>query len=307
MLKRRVEFSLAPAVTPSVAGSLVMTLVFLTLFLDGYARAQVIPNGPETTIVAGSDGSATITPSKVGQLPPPEIPTNERLEYQISWLGVPVALLTMTTSPVSDKEDILKLTKDGFHPQSLLKLDCQARTNTYLETVFPIRVQLVSFLDPRSRNPRRFEAFIKRQQRRHESVEIFHTEKGEAFHQLPKGRSATVAIGPATQDGLSLLYYVRTIPFRVGQEIPLEVSAAGRNWQLNSKIVRTGTVQIKNMKEWPAIAGEAELANPLPFFGVKALVWFSANQERIPLLATINSNVGPVTVVLTRRTAGEPL
>ncbi len=270
------------------AGSLVMALAFLDLSLAGYARAQGVPNRPETTIAAGS----------AGLLPPPVIPTHERLEYQVSWLGVPVALLTLTTAPVSGKEDILKLTKDGFHPQSLLKLDCQARTNTYLETVFPIRVQLVSFLDPESRNPRRFEVSTKRKQRRHESVAIFRAEKREALHWLPKGRSATVAIGPATQDGLSFLYYVRTIPFQVGQEIPLEVSVAGRNWRLNGKIVRTGTVRIKDMKEWPAIAGEAELANPPPFLGVKALVWFSADQERVPLLATINSNIGPVTVVL---------
>jgi len=268
MLKRKVEISTA--------------LVLLALFLGGYARAQVVPDRP-----------------------PPAIPTQERLEYQVSWLGVPVAQLTMTTSPVANTEDILKLTKDGFHPQGLLKLDCQARTNTYLEMVLPIRVQLVSFLDPKSRTPRRFEAVIQRQQRRHDSAVIFHADKRQSFHQLPKGRSATVAIGPATQDGLSLFYYVRTMPCRVGQEIPLEVSAAGRNWQLHGKIVRTGTVQIDNMTAQPAIAGEAELVNPPPFLGVKVFVWFSADQERIPLLATISSNVGPVTVVLTRRTAGE--
>ncbi len=283
-----------------------MTSCLLTaLLVGGCARAHVVQNRPAPTPIPSADAvSATVTPSKVGTLPPAEIPTTEHLEYQICWWGLPVALLTMDTSPVSDKEDVRKLAKDGFHPQNLLKLNCQARTTAYLEPFFPIRVQLVSFLDPESRNPRRFEAFVKRHWRKHESVEIFRPEKGEAFHQLPKGRSATVPIGPTTQDGLSLLYYVRTLPFEMGQVVPLEVSADGRNWHLNGKIVRTGTVGIKNMKSWPAIAGEAELAYPLPFFqGARALVWFSADEDRIPLLAKISSHIGPVTMVLIRRTA----
>ncbi len=231
-------------------------LFFILLISSGLARAHGVPDQAELMKIAPAsreEDPAKVTPSTVGLLPPPEIPAVEHLEYQVSWWGVPVALLTMTTGPVTGTEDVEKLTKDNFQPGDLLKLDCRARTMDYLKGFIPIQVHLVSFLDPRSRNPRRFEAFTKRRLRKHESVELFWPEKGQAFHQLPKGRSATVPISPTTQDGLSLLYYVRTLPFQVGQEIPLEVSAAGRNWQLNGKIVRTGTVQMKNMKEWPAI------------------------------------------------------
>jgi len=285
---------------------LAMTGFLLAIGIAGYALANGVPDQVELMKIAPAsreEDSAKVTPATVGRLPPPEIPVVEHLEYQISWWGVPVAQLTMNAGPVTDKEDIDKLTKDNFQPGNLLKLDCQARTLDYLKGFIPIQVHLVSFLDPKSRSPRRFEAFTKRRKRRHESVELFWLEKGQAFHQLPKGRSATVPISPTTQDGLSLLYYVRTLPLQVGQEIPLEVSAAGRNWQLNGKISRAGTVQIKKMKEWPAVAGEAKLAYPVPFFqGAHALVWFSADRERIPLLGRINSNIGPVTVVLTCRT-----
>ncbi len=280
---------------------------FLIALVAGCARASVMQDRPgvaPSTETSG-DSSAVISSLNVGPLPPPEIPTTERLDYQVSWWGIPVALATVTSSPVSDPADIEKLVKDGFQPKTLMKLDCQARTTAYLEPLFPIRVRLTSFLDPESRNPRRFETFVRQRFRKHESVEIFHPEKGEAFHQLPKGRSKTVPIGPTTQDALSLVYYVRTVPFQVGQEVPIEVSAEGQNWHVNGKIIRTGAVQIRKMKRWPAVAGWGELDYPIPFFqGAKAVVWFSANPERIPLLAKINSRLGPISIVLTRRTAG---
>ena len=290
---------------------LAMTACLIALLLVGCARARVVRNRPEKPAApVAVDGavSATVTPSKIGPVVAPHLPASEHLEYQISWWGVPVALLTLDSNPVTDKADMEKLSKDGFHPENLLKLDCQARTNTYLEAFFPIRVRLVSFLDPETRTPRRFEAFVRRRFHKHESVEIFHPEEGKSFHQLPKGRSVTVPIGPDTQDGLSLLYFVRTLPFQMGQEIPMEVSADGQNWPLKGKIVQTGTIQIKEMKSWPVFAGEGELAYPLPFFrGARALLWLSADEERIPLLAKVNSHIGPVTLVLTRRTtAGSP-
>jgi hypothetical protein len=161
---------------------------------------------------------------------------------------------------------------------------------------------LESQVDPQTRSPRRFQADVKRRWRHHNSWVTFDPTKGTAFHQLPKGKNATVGVAPTTQDGLSILYYARTIPLKVGQTVPLEVTADGKNWPISVRILRLGRVELRDLGTWPAVEGKVQLTFPVPFFhGARAHVWLSADRQRIPLLARIRSRVGPVTVVLTKR------
>jgi len=278
----------------------------MAVLFAGCARAHVVPTparapaiempGAILRKVPGVTVPITIAPAS------PVIPTEEELEYRISWWGVPVANAILRSVPVAAEDPLRQqLPLEDQQTRNLVKLTIQARSNSYLEAFYPVRVELTSLMDSDARSPRRFQASVKRRWRAHESIITFDMEKRVAFHRLPKGRTVTVSIQPTTQDGLSLLYYVRTIPFEVGQEVPLEVSADGKNWSLNGRILRTGTVELKELGSWPAVEGQVQLAYPVPFFhGAKAHVWFSADAQRIPLLARIRSRIGPVSVVLTR-------
>lgn len=233
-----------------------------------------------TPPISGAAPGAIASPSK-------SLPVGEKLEYQLFWWGVPVGTVTLSIQPEGKK---------------LAKVHLEGRSNKYLQAFYPARVEMDSFLDAETLAPVRFHAYVKRRWRIHESTVTFDPVKKTAFHQLPKKRTATVPIRPDTQDGLSMLYYARTLDFEVGKEIPLEISADGKNWHLVGRIVRTGWMELKRIGAWPTVEGSVELAYPVPFFqGAKARVWFSADQERIPLLAKIRSRIGPVTVVLLRR------
>ncbi len=247
-----------------------ITVIFL---LHGCARAQI-----------------QTAPSQISSiLSLEEFPVGEVLEYQISWWGVPVGIVTLSAKPASGA--------------SQAELICEGRSNRTLDAFYTVRIKLTSWVDRQTHTPRRFTASIKRRFRAHESVITFDPDKQEAFHELPKGRKASTPVGPQTQDGLSLVYHIRRVPLRVGQTIPLEVAADGKNWQLKGRVVRTGLIRVGKLGSWPAVEGEAELAYPVPFFqGARARVWMSVDEERIPLLAKIHSRIGPVTVVLTRRT-----
>ena len=254
------------------------------LFIAGCARAQIIST--PSPVISGAGGPGTIAaPMKTLQV-------GEELEYQISWWGVPVGTVILSVTPAKEEK-------------GLLKLLCQGRSNAYLEAFYPVRVELISFVDPNSLSPRKFHAYVKRRWRKHESVITFDPIQKTAFHQLPKGKSATVSVSPTTQDGLSLLYYARTLDLRVGQKVPLEVTADGKNWNLTGHIEEVRMVKLKGVGNWPAVQGTVELTYPVPFFhGAKASVWFSLDQNRIPLLAKIHSRIGPVSVVLTKRSKG---
>ena len=252
-------------------------LVFL---LAGCAQATIVRVSP----VPGAAAGAVAPPSKA-------LPVGEKLEYQVSWWGVPVGTVTLSIQPEGKK---------------LAKAHLEGRSNKGLQAFYPVRVEIDSIIDPERLAPVWFHASVKRHWRIHESTITFDRTKGTAFHQLPKGRSATVPVGPVTQDGLSVIPYARTLDFQVGQSIPLEITADGKNWHLVGRILKTGRMELKGLGAWPAVEGSAELAYPVPFFqGAKARIWFSADSQRIPLLAKIHSRIGPVTVVLTRRKGAE--
>lgn len=240
--------------------------------LAGCARPQIARSHPAVSIAP----------------PLATVPVGEELEYSISWWGIPVGTALLTTSAPD---------KNGW-----VKLSFRADSNWYLATLYPVHVRLTSWIDPKSVSPRRFESYLKRQWRVHQSVILFDPEKGTSLHELSEQKEVAVPITPATQDGLSMIYYARTIPLQLGKTVPLEISADGKNWALNGTVLQAGIVKIGDAGYWPALEGQVELAYPVPFFhGANAHVWFSADEERIPLLAKIWSRIGPVSVVLVRR------
>ncbi len=260
-----------------LAGLFLMAL----LLLAGCARARVV-RAREGETPRGAAGPVSIAP------PLATIPVGERLDYDVLWWGVLVGRARLETN----------LTPDGKR----VELNFLADSNWYLRALYPVHVHLNSMVDPQTVSPRRFDSYLKRQWRVHESVISFEPTQGVSVHHLPGDRVITVPVGPTTQDGLSMLYYARTMPLALGKTVPLEITADGKNWPLNATVTQAGIIHIGSAGYWPAVEGEVELAYPVPFFhGAKARVWFSADQDRIPLLAKIRSRIGPVTVVLSRR------
>lgn len=247
--------------------------ILALVLLVGCARPYIARSRPEVSIA-----------------PPLEtVPVGEELEYSISWWGIPVGTAVLSTSGPD---------KNGW-----VKISFRADSNWYLATFYPVHVRLTSWVDPKTVSPRRFESYIKRQWRVHESVITFDRSAGTAIHELPEKQKVTVPIASSSQDGLSMIYYARTIPLQLGKTVPLEISADGKNWALNGTVLQAGIIKVGDAGYWPALEGEVELAYPVPFFhGANARVWFSADEDRIPLLAKIRSRVGPSTVVLVRRT-----
>lgn len=254
--------------------------------LSSCAHAGVIPSHSRE-ISAGRAKQVSIAP------PLATVPVGEKLEYGITWWGVPVGTAVVTT--------------EAPDRNGLVRLSFRAQSNWYLATFYPVQARLTSWIDPKTVTPRRFESYLKRQWRVHQSVLIFDSRTQTAFHDLPEGKKVSVPIRPTTQDGLSMIYYARTFPVQLGKTVPLEISADGKNWALNATVVQAGIVKIGSAGYWPALEGQVALAYPVPFFhGANARVWFSADEQRIPLLAKIRSRIGPVTVLLTRRSFKNP-
>jgi hypothetical protein len=286
-------------------------ILFLSLLLAGCARVSIKPDGPElkpirtAPAVAATAAPATGTTAAVVVPPPPvpeptgpvipalkDYPLGEKLDYQISWLGVPVGLVTLSVSKEQTDPEL----------KGSVQLMCVGRSNRYLDAFYPVVIQLVSFVNPRERMPRRFEASLKQRKKGHESSITFDPKTMTALHKMPKNRNYTVPITKKTQDGLSILFHSRMTPFRTGQVVPLEIAADGKNWDLTGQILGIDTVKLRGVGTFKAFQADITLTYPVPFFeGSEARLWFSADERRIPLVGKIKSSLGPVTIVLLRR------
>lgn len=268
-------------------------LLLAASLLAGCTRARVIPvHAPPQQGEAGVPAPAPVSVAPALQT----VPVGERLEYSILWWGIPVGTAVLATSLAQEKRY-----------SGLVRLDFQARSNWYLRALYPVHAALISHVDPATSSPRRFQSYLKRQWRLHESILTFDPSTGICVHELSEGRRVEVQVTPTTQDGLSMLYYIRTIPLELGKTIPLSITADGKNWDLKAQVVRASVVRIGHLGNWPAVEGRVELAYPVPFFhGAKARVWLSVDDQRIPLMAKIRSRIGPVTVVLIRRNIQSP-
>ena len=276
------------------AGVRPLALLAALMALSGCARAPVSPGRPHPPPGDHPASAEVLKPAHPISVAPAQaaVPVGEKLEYSIQWWGIPVGSAVLTTSLAEEKEY-----------SGLVRLDFEAHANWYLKAIYPVRAVLISHVDPKTRSPRRFQSYLKRQWRLHQSVLTFDPSTGICVHELSEGRRVEVRVEPATQDGLSLLYYGRTIPLELGKTIPLTITADGKNWDLRAQVARASVVRIRKLGSWPAVESRVELAYPVPFFhGAKARIWFSADQERVPLMAKIRSRIGPVTVVLVRRT-----
>ena len=157
----------------------VRPLLVLAVLLAGCARAHVISRPLERlgVLTPGASAPAWAAP------PLGSVPMGERLEYSISWWGIPVATAVLTIGPAEDPQK-----------RGLILLTCSARSNAYLDSFYPARVELTSLIDPVTRSPRRFQAYVKRRWREHRSIVTFDPVQGTAFHHLPKKKSVTVPI-----------------------------------------------------------------------------------------------------------------
>lgn len=260
-------------------------VLLASFLLAGCARARIVPTELGQPM-PGMKGSFSIAP------PLRRLPMGESLTYHILWWGIPVGTATLTTAIPLERED-----------RHLAILNFEAKSNWYLQAFYPVKAHLQSWMDPETFTPVHFRSYLKRHWRLHQSVIRFDRSRGLSVHQLPGARTVEVPVGPAAQDGLSMVYYVRTIPLQLGETIPLEITADGKNWPLKAEVVQAHVINLGDLGRRPAVEGRVELAYPVPFFhGARARVWFSADEQRIPLLAKIRSRIGPVTVVLVERT-----
>ena len=115
----------------------------------------------------------------------------------------------------------------------------------------------------------------------------------------------TVEIAPYVQDALSLLYYVRTQPLKVGESVFVHNFTDGRHYPVEIKVRRRERIKVK------AGAFDCLVVEPLlQSAGIvthegRLTVWLTDDRLRLPVMMKSKVVVGSITAELTDFRLGE--
>ncbi len=225
------------------------------------------------------------------QLPNKTLVMGEKLTYKAEWLGLNVGIATLSVEGIVD-----------INGRKAYQIVAIVNTTPVISKLYKVEDRIRTFIDTEALYPLRLE---KKQReggnKKDEYIEFDH-EKGKAtcFNNIDKTEK-TIDIPPGAQDPLSCLYYFRLKEVDMKGRVFANVNADEKNYLLDANVLKRAFLKIKDVGEWDAF-----MVEPLPWFQGKvqrkarAMMWFSIDEKRIPLVMSIKSIplVGNVTITL---------
>lgn len=211
----------------------------------------------------------------------------ERLTYTISWLKIRAG------SAVMEVKDSVPI---QGHPT--LTLMITAKTSSFVSTFYPVENRVESAIDAGTLSPHRM-IFHRREGKRKNDFDVtFHHAEGMVTS-IKDGVANTLGIPQGTQDALSCLYYLRSLPsLRPGSSLAMTVHHDQKNYRLE--------VQIEAVEKVKGPWGEVEALRVLaimPFQGIflnegNIRVWLTNDARRVPVMMKAKVIIGSIVAKL---------
>jgi len=242
-------------------------------------------------------GSAALADPGLTAHPPRPLPfaSGERLTYSITWLALRAGTAVMeadATSPVRERPAV--------------KLISTARSTPFVSKFFPVENRVESVFDLGQLVPQRM-IFHRREGRRKNDFDVTFRHAEGTVTSIKDGVEKTLAIPPETQDALSCLYYLRSLPALVpGSSRVFNVHHDQKNYRLE--------IRVESLDKVAAPWGEVEALRILaimPFQGIflnegNIRVWLTNDARRVPLQMKAKVIIGSVVASLTEATGISP-
>lgn len=226
------------------------------------------------------------------EVPKPKLRVGEKFTYKAEWMGMDVGSATLLV------KEITKLNgREAYH------IVAEANTTSFAGKLFPVEDKISTYIDTKELYPIRFDKKQKEGKKIRDEHVDFDQENGRAVSvSRITNEKKEFNIPKGVHDPISCIYYFRLSNIKSGEALFANVHLDDKNWFLETKIADEGILKIKNLGSWQAF-----MAQPMSWFqgelnkNAKVSIWFSADQDRIPLLIVVKSSlplVGTVTITL---------
>lgn len=215
----------------------------------------------------------------------------ERLVYTISWFKIPAGTTVMEVGEVAPNEG-----------RPAYRLVTTAKTNNFVSTFYPVDSRVESLMDATALVPQRL-LFRRREGKRKNDFDVTFNHGEHQVHSIKDGVAETFPLPEGAQDGLSCLYYLRSLPsLTPGTSVFMNVHHDRKNYRLE--------LRVEGVEQMTAPWGDVETLRILavmPFQGIflnegNIRVWLTNDARRIPVLMRAKVKVGAVTATLVEGT-----
>ncbi len=211
---------------------------------------------------------------------------SERLEYSLSWTGIPVGSAQQEIVEEGDVRRILS----------------SAHSNDWLAAFHPVDNRTESTLEKSGESPgrsRNFKMLFKEGSRvRDREISFDPAGKTARYFDRMSGEQLTVAIEKDTFDIYSSFYYVRYQPLEIGRSIFVNVLDSKELHRIEIRVLRRERIKVP-AGTFNTIVIEPMVRSEGVFEGKRgAYIWLTDDSRRIPVKAQTLVRVGSVTAVL---------
>jgi hypothetical protein len=215
------------------------------------------------------------------QVPELRLPESEKLTYQMTWIGIPVGTLTISTKGIQNING-----RDAYILEAVIK------SNFFLSAIYKIEDRFVSYMDTEKLYSLRHEVHRREGFYKKDAATDFDQINHKAhFRNAIDKSEKTFDIPSDVQDTLSACYYFMLLPVKVGEKIAYAVCNNEENYQL------LGVVKSKAFLRTALGEKEAFLIQPYAKLQGEKVekgnlsAYFSCDKRRIPLLGILK---GPI-------------
>jgi Protein of unknown function (DUF3108) len=211
----------------------------------------------------------------------------ERLEYSLSWTGIPVGTASQ------------EIVEEG----DVRKIRSHARSNAWLSMFHPVDNRTESILEKSGDFPGRSRTFkmqFKDGSRvRDREISFNRAGKTANYFDRMSGEKLSILLEADTFDIYSSFYHVRYLPLEPGRSVYLNVLDGKELRRVEVKVLRREQIKVPAGR-FNTIVIEPMVKSEGVFEGKRgAYIWLTDDSRRIPVKAETLVRVGSVTAVLT--------
>jgi hypothetical protein len=236
---------------------------------------------------------AMIFPLRKSELDP--IWIGEKLTYAISYIGIVAGEVVLEVLP-------LKV----MHGRKVYHVRAHASSSPVFSLIYKLNDTLESFIDFEGIFSYRFHMVLEDKKQQRDSLELYDSEKKETFYwsrweyadQSKKQVKETTPIQPFSQDSLSSLFFLRTVPFAADSVVQFPVVSEGKSQEASCTVVRREKVRspMGDVFAWvvrPELKSEGLLKK-----GGDSFIWFTDDDRRFPVKLEARVRIGSISAEL---------
>lgn len=245
------------------------------------------------TVAAQARKPAVTAPAKAAAPAPKKemaVPfkVGEVLEFDIGWSSY----VTAGSATVAVKE------KKPSYNSTAYYIVAEGRPTPLVSKLYTLYYKADTLIDAYSLLPQRGSLYVEEGKRRRMKSTTFNQAAKTAKYEVQTATHVekTLALPAFTQDALSTLYVLRSIPMKAGDKFNMPVTDAGDVYRVQMQVgaveaIKTGMGTINALKIVPVITA-AKGAPP------RLAMWISSDARRLPVRIEAQLPVGKFTVTL---------